>query len=608
MVFSDVTASSGISYAGPSWSVAWADTNGDTLPDFFIGNHGAPHNLFLNGGNGRFKEVPGPAFERPLSDAHGAAWADFDNDGDQDLLELVGAALGSTEKTNHLFVNENGVFRDRAVERGIDDPLGRGRRPVWFDWDGDGLLDALVLNDVRANAPSLLFRNNYGFFENTGALGKIGFTKYPLLGSFALGKTHVVISGQPFPQRVFHASQVSPLPMTDLRRALGIPLQRGHVMDAALFDANGDGIDDILEVKGVMPSDVTMVGGKLLSHIQIDAGGGSKGFGFKAADPIDVMVAPRGEVWWTPSIVYIGRGGAHPIGIPFKLRSSDPSVQGLSTAKGEKGVYIGFDRDVGKWQVRVVATAYQEANFSIAASGLGGLDTHGFERFAPSSAPTLLVSAGHHFTDSSYPAGFSDPSTVSNCFSVVAADFDNDGDEDVFAACSGPLAKQGVSNQLFRNTAGKFALVVSAGGVSRKEAGVADGVAVADFDRDGFLDLALTNGQGIWPFNVGPTQIFRNVSRQAGNANHWIEIDLRGMRSNRDGVGARVTLTAGGKKQSRMQRNGVHNGAQDFGRIHFGLGSSTTVQTLEIRWPGGTRQTLSNVPAGQLLRIVEGQN
>src|SRR5512132_3111120 len=75
MVFTETTSSSGIAYAGPSWSVAWGDVNGDALPDIFIGNHGGPHNLYLNGGRGRFAEAPTTTLDRPQkTDAHGAAW------------------------------------------------------------------------------------------------------------------------------------------------------------------------------------------------------------------------------------------------------------------------------------------------------------------------------------------------------------------------------------------------------------------------------------------------------------------------------------------------------------------------------------------------------
>ena len=103
-----------------------------------------------------------------------------------------------------------------------------------------------------------------------------------------------------------------------------------------------------------------------------------------------------------------------------------------------------------------------------------------------------------------------------------------------------------------------------------------------------------------------PTQLYRNTGKADGNRNHWLQIDLEGVRSNRDGVGSRVTVTAGGKTQSRMHRGGVHSGAQDFGRIHFGLGSSASVDVLTVEWPDGARQDFKNVAADQVVKIREG--
>ena len=608
LAFVETTSTAGITYSGPSWSVAWGDADNDALPDVFIGNHGAAHNLFLNGGTGRFTEIESWRLERPVSDAHGAAWADLDNDGDQDLLELVGAARGTSVKANHLFVNEGGVFRDRALERGIDDPYGRGRRPAWFDWDLDGRLDALLLNEVLAAGPSALFRNRSGYFDRTNALAPLGHTKFAELGSFSADRRHVLISGGWLtPQRIIDPNQQSPLPWPDLRAALGVP-QVTSVTDAVLVDFNGDGIDDLLETRGDLSSDAVIANGRILSHLKLTDLGGTRGLDFAASGKVEFMVAPRAGIWWNPSVIYIGSSGVNPIGIPFELSPTNPSVYGIAAPRGDRGIYVGYDRDTATWRLRMVATNFQEANLVIDAVSLANLRTVGFERFAPSAKPVLLLSDGTGFRDASGTAGFDDPALLSNCFSLVAADFDDDMDVDAIAACSGPLGLPGIANQLLRNDGnGHFTLVAGAGGVRRPDKGVADGIAAADYDLDGFLDVVITNGQGLPPFNVGRTQVFRNSSWQAGNRNHWLEVDLRGVSSNRDGVGAVLVLNAGGKTQRRMQRNGMHGGGQDHQRIHFGLGGATTIQSLEVIWPGGKRQTEHSLPIDQVVRIVEGQ-
>lgn len=99
----------------------------------------------------------------------------------------------------------------------------------------------------------------------------------------------------------------------------------------------------------------------------------------------------------------------------------------------------------------------------------------------------------------------------------------------------------------------------------------------------------------------GPHQLFRNQ----GNGNHWIEIDLEGTVSNRDGIGASVVLEAGGVVQIRGQGGGMHRFTQNHQRIHFGLATHKTVDRLTIRWPSGIVQGLENVAANQILTIRE---
>ena len=609
LAFTEITATSGLEYTGSSWTVAWADANGDALPDLFFGNHGAMRNLFFNRGNGTFTEAATGVFNRIPSDAHGAVWADFDNDGDQDLIELVGADRGSAAaKSNHLYVNEGGVLNDQAAERGVVDSMGRGRTPLWFDWDSDGDLDLLALNADRADAPSILFQNVSGYFSRTSAIDFQGFTKYGVLGSLGNGRHHLVISGQPFPKRVHDANQVSPLPMTDLREALGIASNADMIADTVLFDVNGDAVDDMFEIKGQLTSDVAVIDGDIHARIVLENMGGTRGFRFSASEPIIVNVAPLWSSWWSTADVYIGRTGWHPASFPIQLSTTTSNVDGLATPVAAKGIYIGFDRSAGKWNVRVVSGARQEANFIVDGGLIGGVQPVGFVRFSRMT-PTLLTSRDGSYVDGSIAAGLTTAAMASHCFSATAADFDNDADQDLFLACSGPVAKDGIENMLLANDgSGRFTVVPQAAGISRGEYGVADGAATADYDLDGFIDLALSNGQGPYPFNNGPSQVFHNTSRRAGNPNYWLEIDLRGVESNRDAIGALVVLRAGGRTQTRLQRGGVHNASQDFTRIHFGLGASTAVDSIEVRWPSGARQWLTNVPSDQLLRIVEGRS
>ena len=161
ITFSDVSDHAGVDYKAPSFGASWGDFNGDKWPDIWVGNHYKKPSLFLNQTNGTFKNIIDEVWVGKINaDAHGAAWADFDNDGDQDLIEQVGASFGSGEGPNHLYVNSEGKLRDMASKLGVDQPLARGRTPLWFDANSDGLLDLVLLNSKRPDgrAPSSIFQ------------------------------------------------------------------------------------------------------------------------------------------------------------------------------------------------------------------------------------------------------------------------------------------------------------------------------------------------------------------------------------------------------------------------------------------------------------------
>ncbi len=120
------------------------------------------------------------------------------------------------------------------------------------------------------------------------------------------------------------------------------------------------------------------------------------------------------------------------------------------------------------------------------------------------------------------------------------------------------------------------------------------GLAVGDLDNDGDLDLVVVNIDGT-------PSVLRN---DGGNARHWLELRLRGTRSNRMGLGARVTLRASGLQQIREATTAGSIFSASDARVHFGLGEATRAQ-VEIRWPSGTVQTLRDVPADRLLEVDE---
>ena len=121
------------------------------------------------------------------------------------------------------------------------------------------------------------------------------------------------------------------------------------------------------------------------------------------------------------------------------------------------------------------------------------------------------------------------------------------------------------------------------------------GLAAADYDNDGRVDLAI-NTIG------GRLVLLHNTSPAAG---HWISIRLVGRKSNRDGIGAHVEVTAGGRRQSHERIAGSGYLSQDDPRLHFGLGAASKIERLSVAWPSGARQTLENVAVDRVLTITE---
>lgn len=192
-------------------------------------------------------------------------------------------------------------------------------------------------------------------------------------------------------------------------------------------------------------------------------------------------------------------------------------------------------------------------------------------------------------------------------FGVRFMDYDNDGAYDLFMATGHVLDNVHLYNAevyyaepklMFRNTGrGVFEDVSDRLGPDFRLPRVSRGAAVGDFDNDGDLDI-LVNHCG------EPPQLLRN---DGGNTNHWLEILLMGTRSNRDGVGARVKVSAGEVVVYDQRKGGMsYQSAQDP-RLHFGLGQNANVDAVEILWPSGMVTKLSNLKGDQIIAIKEGE-
>lgn len=200
------------------------------------------------------------------------------------------------------------------------------------------------------------------------------------------------------------------------------------------------------------------------------------------------------------------------------------------------------------------------------------------------------------FREMSYPSGIAVAAAQHVGWSSAFIDYDNDGDLDIFKANGELKHLYGQEDQLFENIGGgKFEDVSVDRGAYFHEELVGRGACFGDFDNDGDLDVYIVN---LNDYGV----LLRN---DHGNKNNWIKLLLVGTKSNRDGIGARVKITADGKEQITQKRSASGYLSQNDPRLHFGLGETTMVEKIEVIWPSGIIQRLEQVQSGQLITITE---
>jgi hypothetical protein len=149
---------------------------------------------------------------------------------------------------------------------------------------------------------------------------------------------------------------------------------------------------------------------------------------------------------------------------------------------------------------------------------------------------------------------------------------------------------------VYRNRGGAFELVTDRSGEGATTPHSSRGAAFGDYDNDGDVDVLVMNMNE-------PPSLLRNG--YAG-ANRWLLVSLEGTRSSRDGLGATIVVTAGGRRQARAVLSQSSYYSHDDLRAHFGLGPHAKADRVEVRWPSGHVDVLRDVPGGQVLRVREG--
>lgn len=647
--FEEVSNQAGITRIGESWGNAWGDFDGDGYLDLWATNHKHKPSLYRNNRDGTFTDIIDEVWDAyPFADTHGVAWADFDNDGDQDLIVLCGGGGGVNRSNithfNHFYVNESGKLIESSSAFGLSMPLLRGRTPLWFDWNNDGQLDVLITGISQKDntgtfiTPSIFAQTQEGFVivnaqsgfcDENGACEK-GAALAQLSDITNDGNMELFIGKSSYPERVYDTSFSY---FNEITETLNFP-NLNTVQDAAFADFNGDLQPDAFLARGVYRSfiDTSIAASiqntdilqdtdanpyQIKAHVLINVG--EKGFSFKTDGKVKFEVHSD----WASQFLHLAIGkGAHNVddfdgeyvqtnrqrnvsSFTFVLDSTDSRVVGLAERpKNEKWrTYVGYDPDSMRWTVLYHTMPSSNTTWT------------GFEALISSKNPIVEVEPiNFTYSDLIYqPNSILFITTPPNYFqnipfaetnearSVVAGDFDNDMDMDLYIVRSNSAVN--LPNQLYENQGdGSFIKVSNAGGAEANTEGRGMSVTMADYDLDGNLDLFVTNGRGVYPFNNGPDQLFRNL----GGGNNWLQIDLEGTVSNRDGIGARLfATTPDGKKQLRERNGGIHWAQQDQKRIHFGLAQNEKVSLLEIHWPSGILQKLTDVEVNQVLKVVE---
>jgi hypothetical protein len=214
---------------------------------------------------------------------------------------------------------------------------------------------------------------------------------------------------------------------------------------------------------------------------------------------------------------------------------------------------------------------------------------------------------GGVFKDQAPRSGLTRPSLPFLTFGLFFFDYDLDGFVDIVTV-NGHIDETSVTYLerdvtykqrplLFHNQGdGSFVEVGLKSGRALRQELVGRGAAYADIDHDGDLDVLLTQ-------NNGPPVLLRN---DGGNRNHWLRVALVGTKSNRDGIGATVTITSGGTTQQRLVKTGSSYLSQSELPVTFGLGKAKRVDEVTIYWPSGTVDHLKTVDTNQQLIVREG--
>jgi hypothetical protein len=609
--FVDVSAAAGFDINDVTFGAGWADFDGDGNLDVLVCRHYFRPLLYRNLGDGTFNySFFPPLFD--MYDHHGPLLSDFDDDGDVDIYLTGGADAGTSTSWKPMYRNDGDFsFVDVAAEWGVADSLSRGRSSSAIDVEGDGDVDFFVAKARRVISPNSLFINvgnqtytdeaaSAGIADDFGSVGG-------LWGDYDRdGDPDLLIGGEEtadFETRLYrNEGNVSFVDVTDALLP-GI----GQIASAAWADYDEDGDLDLAIGRGdhalfdAMNWDADSVSFFFNSR-NGDDGVDALTF-LQTGDSTTYELYFNGFYW--PELVFISETGYHPPQTsPFTLsediRGAPDFAPGEST-----GFYLWTDEVIDIWEMRTSSppatgntfAGYLTANGSFTSVSLSGVEpyTHG-ER-----GTRLYRNDGTVFTNVSVLSGLTDTVNVRH---VAWVDLDQDGSLDLHVLNKGDTQSGNGSDVFYRgNSDGTFRDATATWNLTGPANGLADAVAYGDYDADGDLDLVLTSGTG--PRALTRREIHR-LYRNDGPVGNWLEVDLVGLYSTREGHGAWVTcVSATAGRQTRYVTGNAWRGCQEYPRPRFGLGADALVDSLRIEWPSGVVDVLAGFSANRTVTIFE---